>query len=195
MAKDESQRREMVRVDDVLEISHKTITPAEKESLGREIIDRSSGGGGMETVASILQSAGRTVDPDAPTWRAISLLDKKLDLLISLLQTDTRSQEAEFIRCGVNVSGSGIRFPSQQICKKGDFLWNAIIFPTSPALRIEAVAEVGRVAKYPKFLERLPGAIIDISSRFVAINLQDKEEILRYTFQRQRELLRAKRGD
>ena len=69
MAKDESQRREMVRVDDVLEISHKTITPAEKESLGREIIDRSSGGGGMETVASILQSAGRTVDPDAPFTR------------------------------------------------------------------------------------------------------------------------------
>ena len=132
MAKDESQRREMVRVDDVLEIRHKTITPAEKESLGREIIDRSSGGGGMETVASILQSAGRTVDPDAPTWRAISLLDKKLDLLISLLQTDTRSQEAEFIRCGVNVSGSGIRFPSQQIYKRGTSSGSPSFSPPPP---------------------------------------------------------------
>ncbi|MBT3434349.1 MAG: hypothetical protein HN435_10605, partial [Nitrospinaceae bacterium] len=45
------------------------------------------------------------------------------------------------------------------------------------------------------YLDRLPGSIIDVSSKFVAINAQDKEHILRYTFQRQRELLRAKRND
>jgi c-di-GMP-binding flagellar brake protein YcgR len=43
--------------------------------------------------------------------------------------------------------------------------------------------------------EKLHGAIIDISSKFIGINLQDKEEILRYTFQRQREILRSRRDD
>ncbi len=194
MAQSEVQRREMVRVDDILEISHKAITDAEKERLSGDILGR-TGQGGMESVATIIQSAGRTVDPDSPTWRAIGLLDKKLDLVISLLQSDNRSQEVEFVRCGVNVSGSGIRFPSQQIYEKGDHLWIAMIFPSSPVLRVEAVALVGRAQKSGKFLERLPGSVVDISSKFLAINASDKEEILRYTFQRQRELLRAKRGD
>ncbi len=194
MAQSEVQRREMVRVDDILEISHRAITDAEIERLSGDILGR-TGQGGMESVATILQSAGRTVDPDSPTWRAIGLLDKKLDLVISLLQSDNRSQEAEFVRCGVNVSGSGIRFPSQQIYEKGDHLWIAMIFPSSPVLRVEAVALVGRAQKSGKFLERLPGSIVDISSKFIAINPSDKEEVLRYTFQRQRELLRAKRGD
>jgi hypothetical protein len=60
------------------------------------------------------------VNLESPTWRAISLLDGKLDLLIPLLQKNEHaSQETEFVRSGVNVSGSGIRFPSQQVYKKG----------------------------------------------------------------------------
>ena len=195
MAQSGVQRREMVRVDDFLEISHRKISPAESETLSREITDRSSGQSGLDSVSSVIRSAGRTVDPDSPTWRAIALLDQKLDYLISLLQTDNHSHDADFIRCGVNVSGSGIRFPSQQMYEKGDLLWIAILFPISPPLRVEAVAHVARAAKSAKLEEKLPGAIIDVSSKFIAINPRDKEEILRYTFQRQREVLRARRDD
>ncbi len=195
MAQSGVQRREMVRVDDFLEISHRKISPAESETLSREITDRSSGQSGLDSVSSVIRSAGRTVDPDSPTWRAIALLDQKLDYLISLLQTDNHSHDADFIRCGVNVSGSGIRFPSQQMYEKGDLLWIAILFPISPPLRVEAVAQVARAAKSAKLEEKLPGAILDVSSKFIAINPHDKEEILRYTFQRQREVLRARRDD
>ena len=195
MAQSEAQRREMVRVDDILEISHRVLTSAEKDSLSEEITGPSTGAG-LDTVSAILQSAGRTVDPESPTWRAISLLDRKLDMIISLLQKNEHaSQETEYVRSGVNVSGSGIRFPSQQEYKKGDFLWIAMIFPSSPPMRVEAIAEIGRTGTSKNYLDRLPGSIIDVSSKFVAINAQDKEHILRYTFQRQRELLRAKRND
>lgn len=195
MAKTGVQRREMVRVDDILEISHRRISPAESESLGREIVNRSQGHGGMESVANVIRSAGRSVDPDSPTWRAIALLDQKLDYLIALLQKDTHTRDADFIRCGVNLSGSGIRFPSQQKYSKGDILWIAMMIPTSPPLRVEAIAQVARAAQSSKLEEKLPGAIVDVSSRFISINLQDKEEILRYTFQRQRKILRARRDE
>ncbi len=195
MARAAVQRREMVRVDDILEISHRKISPAESDSLSREIIESSAGNSGLGTVSSVIRSAGRTVDPDSPTWRAIALLDQKLDYLINLLESDTRSQDAEFIRCGVNISGSGIRFPSQQVYSKGDLFWIAMLFPSSPPLRVEAVAQVIKSAKSAKLEEKLPGAILDVSSKFIAINPQDKEEILRYTFQRQREILRARRDD
>ena len=105
MARDAAQRREMVRIDDILEISHRKISPAESESLGREIAGSSAGNSGLDSVSSVIRSAGRTVDPESPTWRAIALLDKKLDYLINLLESDTRSQDADFIRCGVNISG------------------------------------------------------------------------------------------
>ncbi|MDP6278682.1 MAG: hypothetical protein QGI11_09250, partial [Nitrospinota bacterium] len=62
MATGEAQRREMARVDDTHEISHRTISVLEKETLEREIME-TAGQGGMESVATILQSAGRTVDP------------------------------------------------------------------------------------------------------------------------------------
>lgn len=193
MARSGVQRREMVRVDDVLEISHRKITEDESEWLGREIMESSDDETGLGSVSAVIRSAGRTVDPDSPTWRAIALLDKKLDFMISLLQTDTRTQEAEFIRCGLNISGSGIRFPSQQIYEKGDLLWIAMMVPTLPTLRVEAVAQVARVNKSAKLEDKLPGAIMDVSSKFVSINPTHKEEILRYIFKRQREILRSMR--
>jgi c-di-GMP-binding flagellar brake protein YcgR len=78
---------------------------------------------------------------------------------------------------------------------KGDLFWVAMLFPTSPTLRVEAVAQVVKAAKPVKRGEKLSGAIVDISSKFIGFNPQDKEEILRYTFQRQREILRARRDD
>ena len=58
MATGEAQRREMVRVDDTLEISHRTISVQEKEALEREIME-TAGQGGMESVATLTSSTQR----------------------------------------------------------------------------------------------------------------------------------------
>jgi hypothetical protein len=121
------------------------------------------------------------VNLESPTWRAISLLDGKLDLLIPLLQKNEHaSQETEFVRSDVNVSGSGIRFPSQQVYKKRYFLWIAMIFPSSPPYAGRGHRRDWPDRNSPNFLSRLPSSVIDVSSKFVENNDQDKEHILRY---------------
>jgi hypothetical protein len=199
MAKDAdaAQRRSMVRMDDQLEISHRPVPDFELEGLSRQIITRSGGGGATGTVASILQAAGRSVDPNSPTWRAISLLDQKLDFLISMAQTQMRAsaEATEFYRAQVNISGSGIRFPSQQLYSKGSHLWIAMVFiGAAPSFRVDAVGRVERLASAVKSRgEKTPS--VEVGARFIAINDQDSEQILRYVFQKQREILRARSRD
>lgn len=199
MAKDAdaAQRRSMVRMDDQLEISHRPVPDFELEGLSRQIITRSGAGGATGTVTSILQAAGRSVDPNSPTWKAISLLDQKLDFLISMAQAQMRAnvEATEFYRAQVNISGSGIRFPSQQLYSKGSHLWVGMVFiGAAPSFRVDAVGRVERLSSAVKSRgEKTPS--VEVGARFVAINDQDSEQILRYVFQKQREMLRARSRD
>ncbi|MBI4250972.1 MAG: PilZ domain-containing protein [Candidatus Tectomicrobia bacterium] len=199
MAKDAdaAQRRSMVRMDDQLEISHRPVPDFELEGLSRQIITRSGAGGATGTVTAILQAAGRSVDPNSPTWKAISLLDQKLDFLISMAQAQMRAnvEATEFYRAQVNISGSGIRFPSQQLYSKGSHLWIGMVFiGAAPSFRVDAVGRVERLSSAVKSRgEKTPS--VEVGARFVAINDQDSEQILRYVFQKQREMLRARSRD
>lgn len=192
-AKDEAQRRNMVRMDDMIEVSHRPVADFELETLSRQIITRSGGGGAMGSVASIAAAAGRAIDPNAPTWKAIALLDQKLDYLIAMLQSQMRakSEQTDFYRAQVNISGSGIRFPSQHLYSKGSHLWVAMVFTAAaPSFRVDAVAKVERLSSSVK--SRGGGPSVEVGAHFVAINEQDSEQILRYVFQKQRELLRSR---
>lgn len=199
MAKDAdaAQRRSMVRMDDQLEISHRPVPDFELEGLSRQIITRSGAGGATGTVGSIVQAAGRSVDPNSPTWKAITLLDQKLDFLISMAQAQMRAnvEATEFYRAQVNISGSGIRFPSQQLYSKGSHLWVGMVFiGAAPSFRVDAVGRVERLSSSVKSRgEKTPS--VEVGARFVAINDQDSEQILRYVFQKQREMLRARSRD
>ena len=196
-AKGDAQRRSMVRMDDSLEISHRPVADFEIETLGRQIVTRSGAGGAMGSVNSIIQAAGRSIDPNAPTWKAIALLDQKLDVLISMLRTQMRSkvEATDFYPAQVNISGSGIRFPSQQLYSKGSTLWIAMVFTgAAPSFRVDAVARVERLSSSVKSRgEKTPS--VEVGARFTAINEQDSEQILRYVFQKQREMLRARSRD
>ena len=194
---DAAQRRSMVRMDDQLEVSHRPVPDFEVETLSQQIITRGGIGGAMGSVSSIAAAAGRSIDPNAPTWKAISLLDQKLDVLISMLRTQMRAkvEATEFYTAQVNISGSGIRFPSQQLYSKGSTLWIAMVFTgAAPSFRVDAVARVERLSSSVKSRgEKTPS--VEVGARFTAINEQDSEQILRYVFQKQREMLRARSRD
>ena len=192
MAQQAKQRRGLVRVDDVIEISHRPITQAEFQSLSRDIESRSASQGVFESVDSLLEAAGRSVDPNSPTWKAISLLDKKLDFIISIVQEQTRVKDTEYERAEVNLSGSGIRFASRQLYRKGDLLWLGFVLPTTPPTQMEAIGEVARIGASVQRRTETP--TVTLSVNFVSINAKDSEEVLKYCFQRQREILRQKKA-
>ena len=136
-------------MDDSLESSHRPGADFEIETLGRQIVPRAGAGGTMGSVTSIIQAAGRSIDPNAPPWKAIALLDQKLDYLVSMLQSLTRAkvEQTDFYKALVNISGSGIRFPSKQLYSKGSHLWIAMVFTgAAPTFRVDAVAKVERLS-------------------------------------------------
>ncbi|MDA1000636.1 MAG: PilZ domain-containing protein [bacterium] len=191
MAKSDAQRRALVRVDDHIDVSHRLVTKAEFDTLSQKIINRSSRQGSLESIEGLLESAGRNVDGNSPTWKALLILDKKLDFIISELQTKTQASDIEFFPSDVNISGSGIRFASRQLYKKGDLVWIVMRYPTVPVMQVEAIGVVTRLGASIKSRTETPS--VQVSIQYEAINEQDREEILRYTFQRQRVLLRSQR--
>ena len=91
----------------------------------------------------------------------------------------------------VNLSGSGMKFKTCDNLKPGDFLDMKMVIPMSSGIVIEFIAEVVRGVKTSDNSINEKSDEKEIAVKFVAINEDDREMIIRYTFKRQRELLRA----
>ena len=104
-------------------------------------------------------------------------LDKKLDLIIDLLdEKGERKKSLKEKTRKVNIGGAGLRFQTEREFQKGDFL----------ELTVPALGEVTRV-------ERNERGYFTTAVKFNVINEDDRDRIIRYVFQKQREHLRAKK--
>ena len=121
----------------------------------------------------------------------IKTLNKKIDFIINhLIKPDDKSiLDEEQIE--VNLSGSGIKFISSVNLKTGDLLEMKLVLPLSPGIVIDFIAKVIRVIKPAGKTGSNEPESSEIAVKYVAINEDDREMIIRYTFKRQRELLRA----
>ena len=124
----------------------------------------------------------------------IKTLNKKIDFIINhLIKPDDKSiLDEEQIE--VNLSGSGIKFISSVNLKTGDFLEIKLVLPLSTGIVIDFIAKVIRVIKSAGNPGSNDPDSSEIAVKYVAINEDDREMIIRYTFKRQRELLRASEG-
>jgi len=66
-----------------------------------------------------------------------------------------------------------------------------MVLPISSGVLIEFIAEVVRVVRSTDTVLNGDDGANEISVKYAAINEDDREMIIRYTFKRQRELLRA----
>lgn len=115
----------------------------------------------------------------------LSLLNTKLDLIL-------RSQEKDCVDLGGmtkrthSLSGGGLSFFSSESYRPGDILELRLLFESSPP---QMGFFYGEVTNSP------PGEDgFLISVKFICLDETLREEIIRYIFEREREILRAKRG-
>ena len=90
----------------------------------------------------------------------------------------------------VNISASGIRFISGDSYEKGDLLEINLILPMVPLLFIRLVGNVVRVKPVTSYETRRYAVAV----RFIHIDPESKDDIIRYLFRRQRELLRKRQS-
>lgn len=111
-------------------------------------------------------------------------INKKLNYIIKVLE---KSGEKDYIENGpleVDISGAGLKFITSQDLYPGDLLEIEMVLPISSGIIIELIGEVVRCKRHTQDAQ-------EVAVKYIALNEDDRECIIRYVFKRQRELLRA----
>jgi len=125
---------------------------------------------------------------ETPTNQAVWELNRKLDLLIHMTLAEDFKQLMQTIPQDVNISASGIRFIADKPYDVMDILEVGMILPMVPLLFIRLAAQVIRV----KTLTHKERECYSVVARFIEIDQESKDDIVRYLFRRQREMLRRR---
>jgi len=115
-------------------------------------------------------------------------INRKLDLLIHIVLADEFRSLMKTSPKDINISASGIRFISERSFLVGDLLELHLILPMVPLLFTSLVGEVIR----QKVVTSTQAERYAVAVRFAQLDNDTKDDIIRYLFRRQREVLRKK---
>lgn len=125
-------------------------------------------------------------------YRILADMNAKLDLLLCLVGNDEYRALLASPPRKINISGSGMAFYSDQIYRAGEHIIAKMVLPLSPMVFVELIGEVVACSVMDKPQEEK--TIYRVAINFISISDESKEEIIRYVFQRQREILRERDG-
>ncbi len=122
--------------------------------------------------------------------RVLSDLNAKLDLLFLLFGNDEYKALLASPPKKINLSGSGLALYSNQVYEAGEAMVVKMALPISPLAFIELIVEVVSCSetKHQKEEENK----YRIATKYLSISDESREKIIKYVFQRQREILREK---
>ncbi|NOY53554.1 MAG: PilZ domain-containing protein [Deltaproteobacteria bacterium] len=191
------EQREYVRVEAYLPVKYKILDESEYEEA-RKRCKKQKGGTYPESIASLLSGLNleklRDPDPINPegiepgTARVLTEIDRKLNILLRLM-VENRLTDIEQDLCReVNLSGGGLRLVLPQQLSPGEKIGLEITLPMFPPIPLFTIAEVTRVVPEKTSKEGTP--VFATALKFIEIDEDDREMIIRYVFKRQRHTLR-----
>ena len=182
-----TSRREFVRVQAAIELEYDRIPEVEWEEWesGSLLVSRRQREHPLgETDSSLGRTLSAQLDPEVA--RFLDHLDKKLSCLLDMISRREDETERKSRMVPAILSGCGISFP----CDDLDFANHVLLtmyLSANPMSRVEVVGTVARVSCESDGLR-----IVGIS--FDQITEADREAVIRYTFQIQRELAKLHLG-
>ncbi len=196
MTIEDDNRRDSIRVEDTFPIEYKRLKGENLEEAKK----RYQKGQGYRvlkwgTAFDVLQRRPGDVKESEfseALLRSLFELDKKLDMVLNFLDPDKKDQSGSEQPRDVELSASGMKVALEERLEVGDLLELKITLPVFPPLITVLLAQVLRVRPKPS---REGVNLYEIALVFVAVNDQDREEIIRYTFQKQREQLRQRKAE
>lgn len=166
--------REFSRVDAYIPFEARIVLPENWPNIRAKITG--------ETVLAGFQSLPEIEDKQLSDW--MNMLNTKLDTIINLL-TFQRDGFCSLPFSRVNISGGGMSFSSRENYKTGDILEFKIMLPMLPPVALYIYGEVVTVEKQ---IENYHVAV-----KFIAMDDEIRDEIVKFVFKTQREILREKR--
>jgi len=190
-------QREYVRVEAYLPLKYKILDESEYDEA-RKRCKKQKGSAYSEPIASLLSglSLEELRDPapihaegiEPEMARALTEIDRKLNILLRLM-VENRLTDIEQDLCHeVNLSGGGLRLTLPQQLNAGAKIGLEITLPLFPPIPLFTIAEVIRVVPSECSTEGTP--FFETALKFIEIDEDDREMIIRYVFKRQRHTLR-----
>jgi hypothetical protein len=169
-------KRDFFRVDDVIPCLYRKVSPDTRILESRVYIVS-----GNEVPN--LEVPDETVSPRL--WNLLVDMNTKLGIILERLHLESEGM-ASAEKSAVNISASGIRFPSNEKFDLGDMVEVKMLLPMSPAVGVLAHGQVVRV-------EKMDSGATEIGLRFVDLVEEVRESIIQYTLKRQRDIVRQYR--
>ncbi len=201
--KEPSSNRKAVRIQDTFTINYNIITQEEYDKkvpiyIGRRTINRTAIKQKTSTLSFDWSHIEDEVDFDPVLVKIMFYLDQKIDIILSNQEKILKKLETDDVQdipasgdC-IDISATGISMFVTDNLNEGSLLELTIEPPNNPAVHIIALCKLMRIS--PSTDEETKG--FEASLTFTAINEDDREELIKYIFQRQREMIYiSKRSD
>lgn len=117
-------------------------------------------------------------------------MDAKLDRLIAHLTGKGKGEEMPEEGMGLDLSGGGMKMRVGNPLDKGQILCANLLLSRVPFVRVRVFGEVVNVTPSENAAE----TCFDVGVRFLDLDPDERERIIAYVFQRQREVLRKRKG-
>lgn len=126
-------------------------------------------------------------DVDPAIRSLFERIERKIDRVLAHLEPDVAPPLGENDVRPVEISGSGVRYPWSDPIAVGERVMVEMLLPGSPPRFIRAVGEVA-------FREEARGTSSpgSVALKFILIDESDREVVIRYTYEVQREALRTR---
>lgn len=166
-------RREYSRVNAFVPFGVRLVSPEEQENLLSRISNQTA-----------VELGGLPEIQDQALAEWLATINRKLDLLLNTLGAQKLGFDSLPVR-QINISGGGLSFPSKEPFNRGDVLEVMTVLAAGSSVALYIYGEVVAAER------RNDG--FEIGIKFVAMDDKIREEICRYVFERERQILREKR--
>jgi len=172
-----SENRKYCRVEACIPFACRLVPPEEQKKI-RSHVSSATFHTGHKTMPEIH-------DPSLAEW--INLVSIKLDTIIQLLTLEREGFSSLPFEC-VNISGGGLRFLSHNKYTIGDMVEIRMMLSLHHPVALYVYATVLSAS------ERRAEGDYDICVEFMTMDNAIQDEIIRFVFEREREILRVKKG-
>ncbi len=166
--------REFSRVDAYIPLQARLVPKDERQNIRSKV----SGEAAMAEFRTLTDVEDKALSD----W--LTMLNTKLDAIINMLTFQREGISAlPFVK--VDISGAGLKFSSPEKYNHRDILELKMLLPMMPPVALYVYGEVIKVESSMNGFE--------IAVKFIAMDEDIRDEIVKFVFKRQREILREKR--
>jgi hypothetical protein len=184
------ERREYFRVKDFIPLRARKVETEESSELRRKIgcgtrLKKED----LDGLNLLIEKVAKKAQEGDELFLFLSLMDKKLDMIMEQLLAGKKGHgEDNLNHEEVEISGSGMKFYPKERFEVGDLIAVDLFLPVFGVPKIPILCQVVRAGEEHGKQRRHYVAV-----KFIDINEEDRELLIKYLFRKERERLRRER--